>query len=50
MPWATEVAIVLDDGPCRFGQPSSVVLVRDNRFEILRPGVVPEAALGRLSA
>lgn len=45
-----EVALVLDDGPCRFGQPSSVVRVRDNRYEILRLGVVPEKTLQRLSS
>ncbi len=44
-----EVELVLDDGPCRFGQPSSVVHVRDNRYEILRVGVVPERTLRRLS-
>jgi protein-tyrosine phosphatase len=40
---------VLDDGPSRFGQPSSVVRVRENDFEMLRPGVVPEKTLKRLS-
>jgi tRNA threonylcarbamoyl adenosine modification protein (Sua5/YciO/YrdC/YwlC family) len=44
-----EVALILDDGPCRFGQPSSVVRIRDNRYEILRAGVVPEKTLKRLS-
>jgi tRNA threonylcarbamoyl adenosine modification protein (Sua5/YciO/YrdC/YwlC family) len=44
-----EVELVLDDGPCRFGQPSSVVHVRENRYEILRVGVVPEKTLRRLS-
>jgi len=44
-----QVDLVLDDGPCRFGQPSSVVCVRDNRYEILRVGVVPERTLRRLS-
>lgn len=42
--------LVLDDGPCRFGQPSSVVRVRENRYEILRVGVVPERTLRRLSS
>jgi len=44
-----QVDLVLDDGPCRFGQPSSVVRVSDNRYEILRVGVVPERTLRRLS-
>ncbi|HBO46190.1 MAG TPA: threonylcarbamoyl-AMP synthase [Planctomycetaceae bacterium] len=45
-----EVALVLDDGPCRFGQPSSVVRVRQTDFEVLRAGVVPERTLKRLSS
>lgn len=44
------IQLVLDDGPCRFGQPSSVVRVRGERYEILRPGVVPERTLKRLSS
>ncbi|MBN1912119.1 MAG: threonylcarbamoyl-AMP synthase [Pirellulales bacterium] len=44
-----DVALYLDDGPSRFGQPSSVVRVRDQAFEVLREGVVPEQALKRLS-
>lgn len=42
--------LILDDGPCRFGEPSSVVRVRGNRYEILRAGVVPEKTLQRLSS
>jgi protein-tyrosine phosphatase len=44
-----DVAMVLDDGPCRYGQPSSVVRVKSNDFEILREGVVGEATLRRLA-
>ncbi len=44
-----DVELVLDDGPCRFGQPSSVVRVTGKKFEILRQGVVPEKTLQRLS-
>jgi tRNA threonylcarbamoyl adenosine modification protein (Sua5/YciO/YrdC/YwlC family) len=44
-----DVALVLDDGPCRYGQPSSVVRVKENNFEILREGVVGEATLRRLA-
>jgi protein-tyrosine phosphatase len=40
-----DVALVLDDGRCRYAQPSSVVRVRDNRLEILRPGVLTESSL-----
>ena len=45
-----ELALVVDDGPCRFGQPSSVVQIAEDRCEILREGVVPEATLRRLSS
>jgi tRNA threonylcarbamoyl adenosine modification protein (Sua5/YciO/YrdC/YwlC family) len=45
-----DVALVLDDGDCRFGQPSSVVRIQGNRYEILRTGVVPERTLQRLSS
>jgi protein-tyrosine phosphatase len=44
-----ELALVLDDGRCRFGQPSSVVRVEGERFEVLRAGVVPEKTLRRLA-
>ena len=45
-----QLDLVLDDGPCRFGEPSSVVRVQGNRYTILRAGVVPEKTLQRLSS
>lgn len=45
-----DVDLVLDDGPARYGQPSSVVLVRGKQCEVLRAGVVPEKTLRRLSS
>ncbi len=45
----SQVDLVLDDGPCRFGEPSSVVRVDGNRYKILRTGVVPEKTLQRLA-
>jgi len=45
-----ELDLVVDDGPCRFGQPSSVVRVSHGRYELLRAGVVPERTLRRLSS
>jgi protein-tyrosine phosphatase len=45
----SNLALVLDDGPCRYGQPSSVVRVKNNSFEMLREGVVGEATLRRLA-
>jgi protein-tyrosine phosphatase len=44
------VAIGLDDGPCRYGQPSSVVRVKGTHVESLREGVVAEATLRRLAS
>jgi protein-tyrosine phosphatase len=43
------VALVLDDGPCRYGQPSSVVRVHEHDLELLREGVVAESTLRRLA-
>ncbi|HEX3998004.1 MAG TPA: L-threonylcarbamoyladenylate synthase [Pirellulales bacterium] len=44
-----DVAMVLDDGESRFGSCSSVVKVENGRLELLRPGVVSEQTLRRLS-
>jgi protein-tyrosine phosphatase len=44
-----DVALVLDDGRTRFGQPSSVVKVNQRGFEIIRPGVVSQQTLQRLA-
>jgi protein-tyrosine-phosphatase len=44
------IDLILDDGPCRFGQPSSVVRVKGKQQEILRVGVVPRHTLTRLSS
>jgi tRNA threonylcarbamoyl adenosine modification protein (Sua5/YciO/YrdC/YwlC family) len=46
----SDLDMILDDGPCRFGQPSTVVRVEGKQYQILRPGVVPEATLKRLSS
>jgi protein-tyrosine phosphatase len=45
----SDVAMVLDDGPCRYGQPSSVVKVTNNTFKVLREGVVAESTLRRMA-
>ena len=44
-----DVHLVIDDQRCRFGQSSSVVRVND-KLQIIRPGVVSEQTLRRLSA
>jgi protein-tyrosine phosphatase len=43
------LALVLDDGPCRYGQASTVVRVGADNYECLREGVVPCEALERLA-
>jgi protein-tyrosine phosphatase len=43
------LAVVVDDGPSRYGQPSTVVKVADNSWQVLREGVVSGAVLQRLS-
>jgi tRNA threonylcarbamoyl adenosine modification protein (Sua5/YciO/YrdC/YwlC family) len=43
------LALVLDDGPCRYGQASTVVRVGPDKCECLREGVVPHDALERLA-
>lgn len=42
------IDMVLDDGPARYGRPSTVVRVHGNDLKILREGVVGEATLERL--
>jgi protein-tyrosine phosphatase len=42
------VAIIFDDDPCRYGEPSTVVRVEDKCWEIADPGVVSDCTLKRL--
>jgi protein-tyrosine phosphatase len=42
-----DLALVLDDGPSRFGKASSVVQVDGNRWTMLREGVVTPAEIER---
>ncbi len=44
------VGLILDDGKCRYGQPSSVIKVVGNHYQMLREGVVSESVLNRLSS
>ena len=44
-----EIDLILDDGRSRFGQPSSVVKVANNKTEVLRAGVLDESTLKNLS-
>jgi len=45
-----EVDLVLDDGRSKFGQPSTVVRVEQNRLTLLRAGVLNEKALRRMAS
>ncbi|MCC7418642.1 MAG: Sua5/YciO/YrdC/YwlC family protein [Planctomycetaceae bacterium] len=40
----------VDDGPCRYGEPSTVVRVEGNRWTVRGAGVVTETAVGRLAS
>jgi len=42
-----EVALVLSDGPSKYGQASTVVRVEGNRLRVLRQGVLTESAVLR---
>jgi protein-tyrosine phosphatase len=45
-----DAQLVLDDGPSRYGQRSSVVKIVGNQMEIVRTGVVAEPTLKRLAS
>ncbi len=44
------IDLVLDDGRCKFAQPSSVVRVQDRQLQILRSGVITKTNLEQLSS
>jgi protein-tyrosine phosphatase len=44
------VDLVIDDGRARYAQPASTIEVRDHDFRILRPGIVSEETIRRLSS
>ena len=39
------IPLLLDDGPTRYGEASTVVRVVENRWEILREGVIERDAM-----
>jgi protein-tyrosine phosphatase len=45
-----DIDLVIDDGQSRYGQPSSVVRVYRDRWELLRSGVLNEKSLKRLAS
>ncbi len=44
-----DLALVIDDGPTRYGQVSTVVRIAGDRWEVLREGVVPARTLQQLA-
>lgn len=42
--------LILDDGPCRYGEPATVVSVDGAAWKMRSPGVVTETAVGRLAS
>ena len=41
--------LIIDDGPTHLGQPSSVIRVTDDRWQVLREGVMPASLIGSLT-
>ena len=46
---ADQVDLILNDGPCHFGEASSVIRVEGTTFDMLRTGVLDQAAIERLT-
>jgi L-threonylcarbamoyladenylate synthase len=45
-----EVDLVIDDGPCRYGEATTGILFREGGWEVTRQGVVTARTLGRLAS
>lgn len=43
------VDLVIDDGPCRYGEPATVARIAEGLWHVLEPGVVSERAISRLA-
>jgi L-threonylcarbamoyladenylate synthase len=48
--FADHVEMVIDDGPCRFGEPATVARIADGSCTIAQAGIVSERAIGRLAS
>jgi tRNA threonylcarbamoyl adenosine modification protein (Sua5/YciO/YrdC/YwlC family) len=44
-----KIDLIIDDGPCKFGKPTSVVQIRGDEVTILREGLVEEPTIQRLT-
>ena len=45
-----DIDMVIDQGRCQYGQPSSVISLVDDKLKLIREGVVSEATIDRLAA
>lgn len=45
-----KVSLVIDDGPCRYGEPATVAKIEDGQWSIARPGMVSERAIRQLAS
>lgn len=45
-----QIDLLIDDGPCRYGAPATVVRITDGLWEISEPGVVSARAINRLAS
>jgi protein-tyrosine phosphatase len=43
-----KVALIINDGPCRYSKPSTVIRFEANRYKILREGVLDAGTIDRL--
>ena len=48
--FSNDIGLILDDGACRYGQPSTVIRVADDQWNMVQPGVVTEIMMGRLAS
>lgn len=47
--WGDHLSCIVDDGPCRYGQPATDVVLTTCEWQILRTGVITERTIKRLA-
>lgn len=47
--WGNDVDLIIDDGPCRYGEPATTARIAEGLWSIIDPGVVSERAISRLA-
>ncbi len=47
--FGSQVDLILDDGPCRYGEPATVARIAEGLWQVVEPGVVSERAISRLA-